>query len=195
MKQFLIGFLSLFVVSCAAQPTSIPTVPQNEESFWVEADVLSCKQYPMQTWCNAKPYPIKKVTYDMVVEADLATRLNFTYVSDDVQYGKDEWHSHYAEVKAGKNWQDDCDGLAETTIDYLAKEGVPRDHMWRLLVSVEKSGVVDHMVAVVATDDGKYYVVGDTGGPTYELKYMEWGLEDTSSVADGPVWYPAKSGS
>lgn len=119
---------------------------------------------------------------------DATARKKYTYVTDAEQYGvEDQWTSHADTVLAGKPWKDDCDGLASTVLDLLARDGYAPDLMYRAMVSSTGGKVVDHMIGI-CSDSTTLYVVGDTFGPTYSLKKIQHRIIAVSRVSDGIKW-------
>lgn len=130
---------------------------------------------------------------DKLVKWDHAARERFTYVTDDVQFGvTDDWRSHADDVLAGKHWKDDCDGLASTVLDLLARDGYDPSLMYRAVVdSTGKGDKIDHFVGIVS-DGSELFVVGDTFGPVYPIKEMRHKLVAVSRVSEGIHWQRVK---
>lgn len=89
---------------------------------------------------------------------DMKAHAQFDYVDDGAV---DTWRSHADEVLAGKEWQGDCDDLAHTALDLMARAGAPLTSLCRLTVYAS-SNAAGHMVGAALDDDGKWWIVGDT---------------------------------
>lgn len=116
---------------------------------------------------------------NLIKEADTKVKSLFTYKDDgDV----DEWKSYLQEVIQGKNFDDDCDALAMTTIDYAHYLGVPLKLMARATVITEDG--TPHMVGVF---DNKYYF-GDTYGEVCQITDSSHKIEAINYFHDGKNW-------
>lgn len=120
---------------------------------------------------------------------DQEARRGFTYKAD----GKiDEWLSHADDVKTGKPYQDDCDGLASTAVDLCCRAGLPEDRAFRLAVAASSDGS-GHMVAAVMDDAGHFWVIGDTFRSAYAAERMlhkpiEYRRLSESAWREGAPW-------
>lgn len=104
--------------------------------------------------------------------ADAKARRNFTY---SLEYG-DRWRSHASEALANRSWTGDCDDLASTAADIALQMGIPKRKLWFAIVSANRNGRVDHMIAIAEDQDGVKWVIGDTAGPAYKMLFMEHDL-------------------
>lgn len=188
MKLFKALLLSL-VLLVGCRETNHPDVPPSSPVIQtvMAQDLDSCSRQPYLAWCSPT---FHLSMHDKLVKWDAAARKKFTGVDDKVQYKvTDDWRSHAAEVLAGLPWQDDCDGLAETTIDLLIRDGYPPEYIYRVMVAsdLHHKDTVDHFVSVVF-DGYKWYVIGDTLEPMYQFKEMQWIPLFYSKVPDGAFW-------
>lgn len=105
-----------------------------------------------------------------IAQVDAEARKRFSYISDG---SIDTWRSHADEVLADKRWHGDCDDLASTVLDMLARLGVPLEDRFRLMVSATGTKIVDHMVGCVRAEDGSFLIVGDTFRPSYNCTQIK----------------------
>lgn len=125
-------------------------------------------------------------------DADGRARLRFTYQPD--LSDRDNWRSHADDVEAGRDWSGDCDDLASTVLDLLARASVPLDQLYRLIVSTRRNDAPDHMMACAWDDRGACWIIGDTFGPAYPaqdcphqpLQYQR--MDDIGVWRDGAPW-------
>lgn len=103
---------------------------------------------------------------DLINRWDRRARERWRYLAD----AADAWRSHADDVLAGRAWRGDCDDLASTALDLLARAGCPLDRLWRLIVTA--AGGQRHMVGCVQADDGRLWIVGDTFGACYRAESM-----------------------
>lgn len=127
--------------------------------------------------------------YAKLSKWDEAARKKFTYTTDKKQFGTEEdWRSHADAVLAGEKWGDDCDGLASTVLDLLARDNYPTELLYRAMVSSTGTNKIDHFIGI-ASDKERLFVVGDTFGPIYNIKKIEHKIIAVSRVSDGVDWY------
>jgi hypothetical protein len=111
----------------------------------------------------------------------------FYYTYDDPKH--DSWKSHAKNLIdiPGYKIYDDCDGLASTTAHYLNIFGAKQ--VWRILCSMEGGPVIDHMIAMVKSDSGQDWIVGDTGN-NIPVKRQDWQGRFFlfNSINDGINW-------
>lgn len=98
----------------------------------------------------------------LILQADQLVKRHATYVADPIL--RDDWKSYASDIERGVGFQGDCDDWAMTTLEILFRWGVPRDRLYRALVS-STGEAIDHMVGLVELDDGSRWSVGDTFGP------------------------------
>lgn len=122
---------------------------------------------------------------------DKFVAVRFTYTHDKVE----NWRSHASELLADKDYhmRDDCDGLASTVLDCLARAGVPLDKLWRVVVKSPQAGrndYIDHMVGMIEVDSGQRYIVGDTfsEGKPVKVERTVHTLVETSRLDEGIMW-------
>lgn len=115
----------------------------------------------------------------------------FTYTSDKVE----NWRSHATELLVDKKYhmKDDCDGLASTVLDLLARSGVPLKNLWRVVVKspqADANTYIDHMIGMVKLDNGRRYIVGDTfsQGKPVPVDRCPHTLVETSCLEEGIMW-------
>lgn len=84
-------------------------------------------------------------------------RAGYSYQLDGAT---DVWLSHADEVLRGSLWADDCDGLAETILDLIARAGCPLNRLYRLAV-IAPNGE-GHMTGAGVDDAGRVWILGDT---------------------------------
>lgn len=120
---------------------------------------------------------------------DSRARTNYTYKHDPDNH--DNWKSYADEVLDNKAWADDCDSLASTVLDLLARDGAKLENLFRVLVSSAKNGKIDHMVAYAMDSKGDLYVVGDTFSTIYPRRGMRH-QEIAVSPCTGVKWYYSK---
>ncbi len=103
----------------------------------------------------------------------------FTYVHDNKRYMQNEhWTSHAAAVIDGQDFQDDCDGFANTCAELLIREpGIDKKDV-SVIYCVTETGE-DHLVCGLASDGKTYilenrydYVYDWTSKPKYRWKYF-----------------------
>lgn len=124
-----------------------------------------------------------------IIKIDKLVRSKFTYKLDD----GDHWRSFAKEVKAGKEWQGDCDDLATTTIQMLSEQGVKSTSLARACVSSTNGKKIDHMIAFCKDDKGIIWVIGDTFGSAYRLDSMKHRPIFISLVSEGIKWVEVRS--
>jgi hypothetical protein len=180
MKAFKAIFLSLLLVtSCGASPPHKP----DTNRYYSATDMNSCGRQGYLPWCNAN----RIITLDeKMVKWDYAARRKFTYKLDSDQYKAiDDWRSHADEVLTNKSWSDDCDGLAETIVDLMIRDGYPPEMIYRVMVKSPGAKEVDHFIAIVHSPSG-WYVVGDTfSDGVYKLSSTPHTIVMVSKVTDG----------
>lgn len=123
---------------------------------------------------------------------DLSARARFVYTPDPAD--RDTWRSHADDVLAGRVWEDDCDGLASTVLDLLARAGVALPALYRLVVDSSGCGRADHMIACAWDAAGACWIIGDTFGEAYPakdcrhrpLQYQR--MDDAITWRDGAPW-------
>ena len=123
-----------------------------------------------------------------IAEIDNRVRLKFTYVRDEY----DMWTSYADEILRGENIKGDCDDLASTVLDIMAREGADPAKMYRAQVSTTKTGPVDHMVGMITDDLGRLWIVGDTFKSAYRANRMSHRLVKTAKLSEGLGWRKAK---
>lgn len=103
-------------------------------------------------------------------DADRMARAGFTYTPDD---GPDRWRSHYDDVLAGRDYEDDCDGLGSTFLDLLHRHfGMALEDLYQLVVDSKGKGP-DHFVGC-AYSDNDFHIGGDTFYPAvYRASVMQ----------------------
>lgn len=150
-----------------------------------------CQKQPTILWCSSYKEFHEALTEETIKSADKRVRSNFTYVTDVV----DNWNVHSSNVMDTLPWFGDCDDLSTTALDMLARQGQPLDRMWLVLVAASPAnklnGRLDHLIAVVEDDQGRYWVVGDTSRETIELKDMTYRPLVYMSTND-MVWHEAE---
>ena len=99
-----------------------------------------------------------------IQEIDALVEARFSYALPPEHLPDPENISSLRAVRAGRAWTGDCDDLAITTLDALRQSGVGKDRMKALFVAVVEDGRVlgFHLIGVVADDEGREWVVGDT---------------------------------
>ena len=112
-------------------------------------------------------------------DADATARRRFTYKAETV----DQWRSFASTAMAGKPWSGDCDDLASTTCHIAIIKGAKKADLWFATVSSTRSGKVDHLIALGRDEQGVFWVIGDTFGPTYRLSSMEHELIDVHNLS------------
>lgn len=117
---------------------------------------------------------------NILKSADAKARRNFTYKSDS---GPDTWRSHADVALAGKSWRGDCDDLASTSADIAIRMGAKKADLWFAVVSSTGESRGDHMIAIGRDEQGMFWVVGDTFGPTYKLTAMKHRLIDVHNLS------------
>ncbi len=94
--------------------------------------------------------------------------------------GNDTWRSHRNAVINNIPWTGDCDDLVSTVLDCIAREGHPLDKMWRVQVSTNYSGIIDHMIGVVRGRNN-LWVVGDALAPrAYVFERLSYQIVESS---------------
>ena len=104
------------------------------------------------------------------------------------------WTSHARDADDARPWDGLCGDMTFTVLDLLDARGFPRDRMWRALVIDGRGDTPNHMVGIIARDDG-LWVVGDTdnfGHDVYPLRSMRYRLVYLSRVSDGALWHKVK---
>jgi hypothetical protein len=92
-------------------------------------------------------------------ECEADARRGYSYQRDGET---DIWLSHYDDVVADRLWSDDCDGLAETVLDLIARRGYPLSLLYRLAVFAPNGE--GHMAGAGVDDAGRVWILGDTFG-------------------------------
>ena len=93
---------------------------------------------------------------------------HFNWVSDEKQYGHDDWRSHADAIRNDKDFSDDCDGFAMTCAELLDEMGYPTrlvlcqtiDDIWHMVCGVGVDGVwyyCDNRSRFVSTEDAFNY--------------------------------------
>lgn len=133
-----------------------------------------CMEQPSVLWCADYRQETSPLSQNLIHAADSLVRKNWTYLSDE----HDTWRVHTSTVLNNQIWLGDCDDIATTTLEVLARAGQPRDKMWLVLVAAQLSyriqGRLDHLVAIVQDSEGEFWVVGDTNGKVYRLSDMTY---------------------
>lgn len=128
---------------------------------------------------------------------DIAARKRWSYAADAAV--QESWRSHADHVLRGEAWAGDCDDLASTVLDLLARDGVPPQSMWRVMVDSYGGAKIDHQVGMVQDDAGMFLIVGDTFGPTSPAaasrhriilahRLDEYFPDGTAMWREGPPW-------
>lgn len=176
----------MFIALAAA--LVLQPVPSSEFA-WSVRDKWTCDNQPQVAWCNKEVMPPVPVTKLMVNKAERKARRTFSLSQMTLGDGPDNPWKSYADV-VDRPWADDCTGMTSTVIDMLAKQGVPKDKLFRALVSTRFRGGPDHMVGLVDID-GKLWVVGDTlkNDPyLYDDARFVYSFKYVSRVSDGTNW-------
>lgn len=119
-------------------------------------------------------------------DADGRARQRFTYQPDPAP--RDLWRSRAEQVLADADWQGDCDDLASTVLDLLARDGVALGRLYRLIVSTRRNDVPDHMTACAWDDRGVCWIIGDTYGPAYPAKACPHQLISYQRMDEIGIW-------
>lgn len=156
-----------------------------------DSSLEQCQAQPNIMWCKGYDEFHQPLTEETIKTADSRVRDDFTYSSDII----DTWRVHSHEVMNTRAWAGDCDDLATTALDMLARQGQPLDRMWLVLVAAKQSskvsGRLDHLIAIVEDDQGRFWIVGDTSEVTVELKFMKYRPLAYMSTNDR-VWHGAE---
>lgn len=166
----------------------------DEKPVTIRNDRWTCENQPTVAWCSDQPQAsTQEPTKLMVVKAERQVRKTWVNKKD---MPDDNWRSYAQEVRDGKEWVDDCTGLAPTVLDMLAAQGVPKDKMYRALVATKVGGEADHMVGLVEID-GKLWVVGDAlavKDEPYEFadSKSRYRYVYVSRVSGGTKWYSVR---
>ena len=151
-----------------------------------------CAEQATALWCAGYRVYQDAMTEATIRDMDARVRKGFTYVSDV----KDTWRIHSTAVMTHQPWQGDCDDLASTTLDVMARHGQPLDKMWLVIVASQAgakiSGRLDHLVAVVEDNAGEFWVVGDTSGKVTPLAEMAYRPLTFAAMSD-MQWHDAEA--
>lgn len=134
---------------------------------------------------------VSQIDYHFIKKLDKAVDARFIYTSEE----GDQWRSFATEFLADPNYviRDDCDTKASTILDLLARQGVPQDRLYRVVVlspSATADQYIDHKVAMVRLDSGSYYIIGDTftEGVPKSIHATVHKIVQISRVDWGTVW-------
>lgn len=103
----------------------------------------------------------------LILEADQLVKQYAVYVADPAL--RDDWKSFANDVEKGIGFRGDCDDWSMTTLEILFRWGVPRNRLYRALVS-STGEAIDHMIGIVELDNGERWSVGDTFGPPRRVR-------------------------
>lgn len=99
------------------------------------------------------------VTLSVVQHADKLLKDHAQYQADPKL--RDSWDSYATQVLRGESFQGDCDDWSMTALEILYNMGVPKDRLYRAMVSTTGEAI-DHMVGIVELSNGERWTVGDT---------------------------------
>lgn len=174
--------------------TTIQTTPeeiQGTVNYGKAKIEEQCERASWTPWClegNKQPLATKRLSYAKAHEISLSVQKGYVYTADPV----DNWNSYSALHVRHETWYGDCDDLTSTTLDMLHRAGQPLDKMWMLLNNVRSRGTLDHVVGVIQTSDGRYYVVGDTDARSmYPIEKMTFSPRALARMDNPGVWVPA----
>lgn len=102
---------------------------------------------------------MRRVDLELVSRIDRVVRSRATYEPDPEM--DDRWTSYADAVEAGERFKGDCDDWAMTALELLFREGVPKNRLYRAMVSTTGEEI-DHMIGLVQLDNGSLLSVGDT---------------------------------
>jgi hypothetical protein len=102
--------------------------------------------------------------------------------------GVDVWLSSAEMVLDGKDFWDDCDGLAYTCLDLAWAAGFDPHQLIRMMVAEGGGDTINHMVAGYEDERGKLWVFGDALGPVMSLDDSNNKLKKWARL-DNREWY------
>ena len=115
-------------------------------------------------------------------------RDGFTYVSDNKQFGKEDWRSSAKEMDEKGEFSDDCDGFACTAAELLIDEGEEEKNVRLITCWTETGGY--HLVCGVDTDDdtlvldNRHKRVKGAG----ELLELGYKFHKGMRISEAPTW-------
>lgn len=180
------------IVKQSTTPTPKIDPPQPKDLTWNQqqkvfdygsaAMINQCVEQPQNLWCSEVRLSEKTLTPWQIMNISLNTKSKFRYVSDVV----DIWRVFSSDVMSGNIWRGDCDDLTSTTLDMLIRDGHPRSKVWFVLVNVNNTRTLDHIVGMIEDIDGHFWIVGDTSSqnayPLDQLKYRVVAVANGSDV-------------
>jgi predicted transglutaminase-like cysteine proteinase len=196
LSQLVVGALAIgtMIVSTGeARSASVTNDPfeviSTGPGVSIKQDAEACSAQPNLPWCASSKATIGK-TDTTVSLAEVESIYAAVTKKFDYSYGTQKpWRSSLSNIEADKKWVDDCDGLTFTMLEALNKAGVPKSHLWRVIVTTKANkSYVLHMIGV-ALIEGSFYIVADTNhdeiiplkGNAYIAKY-------SSQVSNGKDW-------
>jgi|TARA_R100000687_G_scaffold81861_1_gene79700 hypothetical protein len=192
---------AMLLSGCASEYAYLPkesavrlTYPQAKEMSRRYRDIPTCTRF--QEEYDAQGWP-KGDSIEVMREIDARVRDRFVYRREL----DDTWQSHVdIMLMTEHRWAGDCDDLAATVVALGRCAGVPEDRLGFMLVKVNGSDSVNHMLGFYTDTSGRSHAVGDTFGrprpllteaqEPYAWTFLDnveiWNRVDTTTAFDDP---------
>ena len=169
------------------------------ETWFDPKDVDNCGRQVTLPWCIAesrkkadvpsRPDAQARTPDQEVALIEWAEKVaRDSWRTPDPSNNPEHWESFADSALAGKPWVGDCDNLAFTVLDLLARQGFPIERMWRLQARASTRGIL-HMVGGVQLSDGRFLVVGDAMRKGYYPMPEDRAWISANPVADGIIFH------